>query len=146
MLHKEKFPLLCFDVLFISFQKKHFATRHSLADVISVHNGNMKHACAIEFDCTNLLAMLWKLLKYATGWHWTPKVGFHKQYASVCWYKRAFQRLRLHKNPNYSKKKNNLKSIPSEFMYCPSEKLPCFNGSLRSWRIKYNFTEANQRH
>ena len=29
-----------------------------LADVISVHNGNMKHARTIEFDYTNLLAML----------------------------------------------------------------------------------------
>ena len=28
------------------------------ADVISVHNGNMKHARATEFDYTNLLAML----------------------------------------------------------------------------------------
>ena len=28
------------------------------ADVISVHNRNMKHTRAIEFDYTNLLAML----------------------------------------------------------------------------------------
>ena len=28
------------------------------ADVMSVHNRNMKHARAIEFDYTNLLAML----------------------------------------------------------------------------------------
>ena len=28
------------------------------ADVISVHNRNVKHARAIEFDETNLLAML----------------------------------------------------------------------------------------
>ena len=31
--------------------------RHLFADVISVHNGNMKHAQATEFDYTNLLAM-----------------------------------------------------------------------------------------
>ena len=31
--------------------------RHLFADVISVHSGNMKHACAIIFDYTNLLAM-----------------------------------------------------------------------------------------
>ena len=29
-----------------------------LADVMSVHNRNRKHARAIEFDYTNLLAML----------------------------------------------------------------------------------------
>ena len=29
----------------------------SVADVISVHNGNMKHALATEFDYRNLLAM-----------------------------------------------------------------------------------------
>ena len=28
------------------------------ADVMSMHNRNMKNACAIEFDKTNLLAML----------------------------------------------------------------------------------------
>ena len=28
------------------------------ADIMSMHNRNMKHACAIEFDYTNLLAML----------------------------------------------------------------------------------------
>ena len=28
------------------------------ADVISVHNGNMKHAHATEFDYTNLLAVI----------------------------------------------------------------------------------------
>ena len=33
-------------------------SRHLFSDVISVHNRNMKHARAIEFDCTNLLAML----------------------------------------------------------------------------------------
>ena len=33
-------------------------SRHLFADVISVHNGNMKHALATEFDYTNLLAML----------------------------------------------------------------------------------------
>ena len=35
-----------------------FFSRHLFADVISVHNRNMKHARAIEFDYTNLLAML----------------------------------------------------------------------------------------
>ena len=39
MLYKEKFHLLRF------------------ADIISVHNQNMKHASAIEFDYTNLLAI-----------------------------------------------------------------------------------------
>ena len=29
---------------------------------MSVHNRNMKHARAIEFDYTKLLAMLWTLL------------------------------------------------------------------------------------
>ena len=32
--------------------------RHQFADVISVHNRNMKHTRANEFDYTNLLAML----------------------------------------------------------------------------------------
>ena len=30
-----------------------------MRDVISVHNGNIKHARATEFDFTNLLAMLY---------------------------------------------------------------------------------------
>ena len=32
--------------------------RDLFADVMSVHNRNMKHAHAIEFDKTNLVAML----------------------------------------------------------------------------------------
>ena len=32
--------------------------RDLFADIMSVHNRNMKHAHAIEFDYTNLLAML----------------------------------------------------------------------------------------
>ena len=28
------------------------------SEIMSMHNRNMKHACAIEFDQTNLLAML----------------------------------------------------------------------------------------
>ena len=35
-----------------------FFSRDMFADVMSVHNKNMKHARAIEFDQTNLLAML----------------------------------------------------------------------------------------
>ena len=35
-----------------------FSSRDLFADVMSVHNRNMKHARAIEFDYTNLLAML----------------------------------------------------------------------------------------
>ena len=35
-----------------------FFSRDLFADVMSVHNRNMKHAHAIEFDYTNLLAML----------------------------------------------------------------------------------------
>ena len=35
-----------------------FFWRDLFADVMSVHNRNMKHARAIEFDYTNLLAML----------------------------------------------------------------------------------------
>ena len=41
-----------------SLTEKFFFSRHLFADVISVHNGNMKHARAIEFDYTNLLAMI----------------------------------------------------------------------------------------
>ena len=37
---------------------KFFFSRDLFADVMSVHNRNMKHARAIEFDYTNLLAML----------------------------------------------------------------------------------------
>ena len=37
---------------------KFFFARDLFADVMSVHNRNMKHARAIEFDETNLLAML----------------------------------------------------------------------------------------
>ena len=35
-----------------------FFSRDLFADAMSVHNRNMKHARAIEFDYTNLLAML----------------------------------------------------------------------------------------
>ena len=35
-----------------------FFSRDLFADVMSVHTRNMKHARAIEFDQTNLLAML----------------------------------------------------------------------------------------
>ena len=35
-----------------------FSSRDLFANVMSVHNRNMKHARAIEFDFTNLLAML----------------------------------------------------------------------------------------
>ena len=35
-----------------------FFSRDLFADVMSVHNRNMKHARAVEFDQTNLLAML----------------------------------------------------------------------------------------
>ena len=35
-----------------------FFSRDLFADVMSVHNKNMKHARATEFDQTNLLAML----------------------------------------------------------------------------------------
>ena len=35
-----------------------FFSRDLFADVISMHNRNMKHARAIEFDWTNVLAML----------------------------------------------------------------------------------------
>ena len=41
-----------------SLAQKIFFSRHLFADIISVHNGNMKHAPTIEFDYTNLLAML----------------------------------------------------------------------------------------
>ena len=37
---------------------KFFPQRDLFADVMSVHNRNMKHAHAVEFDYTNLLAML----------------------------------------------------------------------------------------
>ena len=35
-----------------------FFSRNFFADVMSGHSRNMKHARAIEFDYTNLLAML----------------------------------------------------------------------------------------
>ena len=35
-----------------------FFSRDLFADVMSVHNRNMKHSRTIEFDNTNLLAML----------------------------------------------------------------------------------------
>ena len=35
-----------------------FFSRDMFVDVMSVHNRNMKHAREIEFDETNLLAML----------------------------------------------------------------------------------------
>ena len=35
-----------------------FLSRDLFADVMNVHNRNMKHARAIEFDYANLLAML----------------------------------------------------------------------------------------
>ena len=38
--------------------EKFFLSRDLFADVTNVHNRNMKHARAIEFDYTNLLAML----------------------------------------------------------------------------------------
>ena len=37
---------------------ENFFSRDTFADVTSVLNSNMKHARAIEFDETNLLAML----------------------------------------------------------------------------------------
>ena len=36
---------------------ENFFARDLFADVMSVHTSNMKHARAIEFDETNLLAM-----------------------------------------------------------------------------------------
>ena len=37
---------------------ENFLSRDRFADVMSVHSRDIKHACAIEFDSTNLLAML----------------------------------------------------------------------------------------
>ena len=37
---------------------ENFFSRDLSVDVMSMHNRNMKHAHAIEFDKTNLLAML----------------------------------------------------------------------------------------
>ena len=37
---------------------KFFFSRDLFADIMSVHNRNMKHACIIELDYANLLAML----------------------------------------------------------------------------------------
>ena len=38
--------------------RKFVFSRDLLADIMSVHNRNMKYAHAIEFDYTNLLVML----------------------------------------------------------------------------------------
>ena len=38
--------------------ENYFFAKDLFADVMSVHNRNMKHARAIEFDETNLLAVL----------------------------------------------------------------------------------------
>ena len=35
-----------------------FFSRDLSADVMSMHNRNMKYTCAIEFDYTNLLAVI----------------------------------------------------------------------------------------
>ena len=47
-------------IFFITFSTrwKIFFSRDLFADVMNVHNRNMKHARAIEFDYANLLAML----------------------------------------------------------------------------------------
>ena len=45
-------------LLHFQFNGKFFFSRDLFADVMSMHNRNMKHAHAIEFDWTNLLAML----------------------------------------------------------------------------------------
>ena len=45
-------------VLHFRPDRKFFFSRDLFADVMSVHNRNMKHARAIKFDYTNLLAML----------------------------------------------------------------------------------------
>ena len=45
-------------VITFSTRWKIFFSRDLFADVMSLHNKNMKHARAIEFDWTNLLAML----------------------------------------------------------------------------------------
>ena len=45
-------------VLTFSTRWKFFSLRDLFAYVMSVHNRNKKHARAIEFDWTNLLAML----------------------------------------------------------------------------------------
>ena len=52
------FFLPCKFCIFSAYEVANFPSRHLFADVISVHNKNMKHARAIEFDYTNLLAML----------------------------------------------------------------------------------------
>ena len=44
--------------LFYNILNPIFFSRDLFADIMSVHNRNMKHAHAIEFDYTNLLAML----------------------------------------------------------------------------------------
>ena len=42
----------------IEYMPVSFFSRHLFADVIRLHNENMKQARAIEFNYTNLLAML----------------------------------------------------------------------------------------
>ena len=45
-----------------------FFSRDLFADIMSMHSGNMKHTHAIEFDYTNLLAMLWReLINFSTN-------------------------------------------------------------------------------
>ena len=45
-----------------------FFSRDLIADIMSVHSGNMKPTHAIEFDYTNLLAMLWReLINFSTN-------------------------------------------------------------------------------
>ena len=45
-----------------------FFLRDLFADIMSMHNGNMKHTHTIEFDYTNLLAMLWReLINFSTN-------------------------------------------------------------------------------
>ena len=42
----------------VTRKEKIVFSSHLFADVISAHNGNMKHAHASEFDYMNLLSML----------------------------------------------------------------------------------------
>ena len=69
--------LLC-DTLFIpfhrqfidsQFSKDPYPTPHlySVGDDCTMHNRNMKHARAIEFDYTNLCAMLSNYFNYGTN-------------------------------------------------------------------------------
>ena len=46
-----------FDNIF-NLMENFFFWRDLFADIMSVHNRNIKHARGIEFDYTNLLAML----------------------------------------------------------------------------------------